>query len=249
MLHPYEHLLAGCLWYRLNENAVPGCEFTGEGVERNRSVREHLSLPFSPLVQDRSEEGWHQLHGRSPWSHLSGFPAPPAAQSCVSLQCPTAWPHHRCEVFGFTALVLLLAGRPHFDKCPHIIGFHPSFARALQEEGKPRPQPSCPACEDWRARLAGTLLFQQNRASQCCWLLCCIFPDRALAIKIDAIIHMDSCNCKQRSKSKNRIQSLTQTYPQSVKMWHIGSVSVPNYECRYLLFFWTVFMIATFTVN
>lgn len=123
------------------------------------------------------------------------------------------------------------------------------FGCVLPDEGKAGPQPSCPAHEDWRAQLAGTLLFQQNRTSQCCWLLCYIFPDRALAIKIDAIIHMDSCNCKRHSKSKNGIHSLTQTYPQSVRMWHIGSASVPNYECHYLLFFWMLFTIVTFTVN
>ena len=57
MFHPYEALLSGCLWYRLNENALPGHEFTGEGVERNRSVREYLSLPFSSLAMDSSEKG------------------------------------------------------------------------------------------------------------------------------------------------------------------------------------------------
>lgn len=115
----------------------------------------------------------------------------------MSLQCPTTWPHNHCCLW-LDYSGLLLAERPHFDKRAHIIGFHPSFAYVLQHEGKP----SCPVHEYWRARLIGTLLFQQNRTRQCCWLLCYIFPDRALAIKIDAIIHMDSAIVNGIQKAK-----------------------------------------------
>lgn len=212
-----------------------------EGMERNRSVIKYLSLSFSPLALISSEEG-----GTSSVAGLSGC-------SCVAFQllqqfraiclCSAPLPDPTVTLSCF------LAGKPHFDKCTRIISFHPSFACVLQEEGKPGPQPSCSSHEDWRAQLSGTLLFQQNRTSQCCWLLCYIFPDRALVIKIVAITHMDSCNCKRHSKSKGRIHSLTQIYPQSVRMWHIGNVSVPNYECHYLLFFWMLFMIVTFIVN
>lgn len=167
----------------------------------------------------------------------------------VSLECPTTWHHYHYQVFDLTAHVLVFAGKLHFDKWTHIINFYLSVARVVQDEGKPKPQPSCAVHKDGRAQLTGTLLFQQNRTSQCCWLLCSIFPDRALAIKIDAIIHMDSCNCKWHSESKNGIHSLTQTYPQSIRMWHTGSTSVPNYERRYLLFLRMLFMIATFAVN
>lgn len=204
----------------------------------------------SSLTLDSGWGAWPQLNGWSPWLHSNGFPAFPALQICLSgvAYHLTSWSllslWFDCSCLGFSRETEFWQMDPH-NKLLSLCC--PCCSR--WGEGKPRPQPSCPVHKDGRAQLTGTLLFQQNRTSQCCWLLCYIFPDRALAIKIDAIIHMDSCNCKWHSESKNGIHSLTQTYPQSIRMWHTGSMSVPNYECCYLLFLQMLFMIATFAVN
>lgn len=238
----YSGVACGTDWLKMQRL---GMDLLGrEG--RGRGVLGSTRAFLSPLSPEQEWGGWHQLRGRSLWLQLCGFPASPAVQSCTSLQCPTS-PSLLSLRLDRSCLAFSRGISLWQMSLPKML---PSlFGRVLQDEGTPGPQPSCPAHEDWRAQLAGTLLFQQNRTSQCCWLLRYIFPDRALAIKIDAIIHMDSCNCKRHSKSKNRIHSLTQTYPQSVRMWHIGSASVPNYECHYLLFFWRLFTIVTFTVN